>query len=216
MDARPQHGIRLVTLSADEIGRLLAGCDLPVDASLAERLATYLELLTRWNARTNLTAIRDPRQIVLRHFADSLFCARHISSAARTLLDFGSGAGLPGIPIALSRPGIYVTLAESQGRKAAFLREVVRTLELRAEVWGDRVESMPPGMVFDAVALRAVDRMESACQAAAHRIAPRGQMLILTTNRSVEGLTTALPQVSFQPPLRLPHSEQGVLLVATC
>ncbi len=84
--------------------------------TLIPKLSLYLDLLLKWNARTNLTAIRDPEEIVRRHFGESLFTAAHLP-AAQTLLDFGSGAGFPGLPIALFLPQLRVTLAESQNKK---------------------------------------------------------------------------------------------------
>lgn len=207
-----------MTLAGPEVAAILAesgfGAGVGVAADIADHLAAYLSLILKWNARTNLTAIREPRRIVLRHFADSLFCARQIAPTARTLLDFGSGAGFPGIPIALSRPEIHVTLAESQNRKAAFLHEAVRTLGLDVEVWAQRVESMPPDRQFDAVTLRAVDHMESACQTATCRVAHGGQLLIFTTLRLADSVRTATPAVVWQDPIPLPHSDQGILLIA--
>src|ERR1700716_2998312 len=105
-------------------------------ATLIPQLVTYLDLLLKWNARTNLTAIRDPEEIVRRHFGESLFAAQNLklgnpapsAPSVITLFDLGSGAGFPGLPIALFRPEIQVTLAESQNKKAVFLREAVRTL----------------------------------------------------------------------------------------
>src|ERR1700728_2858710 len=112
-------------LSEAKIATLLTTylSDPPSESTLLQ-LSTYLDLLLKWNARTNLTAVRDPQEIVRRHFGESLFAGRHVGTPA-TLLDLGSGAGFPGIPIALLRPEIAVTLAESQHKKAAFLREVV-------------------------------------------------------------------------------------------
>ena len=135
-----------------------------LDARAVEQFEAYLALLVKWNARMNLTAVRTPEEIVRRHFAESIFAAQQIPKQAKTLLDFGSGAGFPGIPIAICRPKIGVTLAESQGKKATFLREVVRTLGLKAEVWPGRVEEMAGERVFDAVTLRAVDKMASGVQ----------------------------------------------------
>ena len=132
------------------------------------QLALYLDLILKWNSRTNLTAIRTPEEIVCRHFGESLFAGIHLGKC-QTLLDFGSGAGFPGIPIQLLRPEIAVTLAESQGKKAAFLRETVRTLNLSTEIWPARVESMPPTRRFDAVTLRAVDNMDVALREASVR-----------------------------------------------
>src|SRR5665213_3017276 len=131
----------------------------PVAPTLYPQLSAYLDLLLKWNARTNLTAIREPEEMVRRHFGESLFAARHLAAGVDTLLDLGSGAGFPGLPIALLRPEVRVTLAESQNKKATFLREVVRTLELSTEVWAGRVEAMPAERRFHSVALRAVDNM---------------------------------------------------------
>ena len=147
-------------------------------AAILPRLSLYLDLLLKWNARTNLTAIRDPEEIVRRHFGESLFAARHLNPETPTLLDFGSGAGFPGLPIALLRPHIAVTLAESQNKKAAFLREAVRQLKIPAEIWPNRVEAMPPTRQFHTVTLRAVDNMAAALTAAAPRAAH--QLLLLT------------------------------------
>ena len=147
----------------------------PSRPNLLPQLSTYLDLLLKWNARTNLTAIREPEEIVRRHFGESLFAARQLDLNTPTLLDFGSGAGFPGLPIALLRPDIKVTLAESQNKKATFLREAVRTLNLPTEVWSGRVEAMPAARQFHTVTLRAVDNMAAAIAAAA-RIAPGGQL----------------------------------------
>ena len=101
---------------------------------------------------------------------------------AATLLDFGSGAGLPGIPIAIVRPDIRVTLGESQRKKAAFLREAVRVLSLPSEVYDGRIENMPTSRVFDAVTLRAVDKMAEACRTAIERVAPGGWLVVFATS----------------------------------
>jgi 16S rRNA (guanine527-N7)-methyltransferase len=173
-----------VTLSEDQIAALLqpylSGATPPSD--LYAQLGTYLNLLLRWNARTNLTAIREPKEIVRRHFGESLFAAVHLSpliAPIAALLDFGSGAGFPGLPIQLLLPQLQVTLAESQGKKATFLREAVRTLGLHTEVWADRVETMPPDRKFDIVALRAVDKMETALSEASNRLKPEGTQVTL-------------------------------------
>ncbi len=129
-------------------------------AELAERFGAYAALLMKWNARMNLTAVRDEEGILRRHFVESIVCARALPPEIRTLLDFGSGAGFPGLPIALCLSKIEVTLAESQGKKIAFLREALRVLGLSANVYGGRVESLVDR--FDCVTLRAVDRMGEA------------------------------------------------------
>jgi 16S rRNA (guanine527-N7)-methyltransferase len=187
------------TLTETRIAELLAPYvgDAAMPPNLLQQLSLYLDLLLRWNARTNLTAIREPEEIVRRHFGESLFAGRHLApllSAEATLLDFGSGAGFPGLPTQLLLPELRVTLAESQGKKASFLREAVRTLGLTTEVWTDRVEALPPSRLFDAVTLRAVDRMEQAIAAARLRIAPDGWLLTLSAEPAPEGaLSFPLP-----------------------
>jgi 16S rRNA (guanine527-N7)-methyltransferase len=173
----------VATLTEDRIAALLEPY-LPAepDSAIYARLSVYLDLLLRWNARTNLTAIRDPEEIVRRHFGESLFVGAHLApllSPTATLLDFGSGAGFPGLPIQLLLPDLQVTLAESQGKKASFLREAVRTLGLKTEVWAKRVEEMPPDRRFNCVTLRAVDNMATALNAVPARILQSGILAAL-------------------------------------
>lgn len=184
---------------------------LALPQELLPPLSAYLDLLVRWNARTNLTAIRDPEEMVRRHFGESLFAARHLgtlnaSTVPATLLDLGSGAGFPGLPIALARPEIAVTLAESQGKKATFLREAVRTLGVKnAEVWAGRAEALP--RTFHTVAMRAVDDMAAAL-AVAGPLAQE-QLVLLTTGEP--GLPAGF---AVKERFALPHSASGVLLIA--
>ena len=155
-----------------------------ISGDLYPQLSSYLDLLVKWNAKTNLTAIRDPEQMVVRHFGESLFCGSHLTTriaADALVLDFGSGAGFPGLPVQLLLPELRVTLGESQNKKASFLREAVRTLKLpHTEVWAKRIEEMPPSTLFQAVALRAVDNMEAALAAARLRVAPGGYLVTLS------------------------------------
>ena len=183
---------------------------LGLDTPTVAQLQMFLALLLRWNARINLTAVREPEEIVRRHFAESIFAAKQIPQRAKTLLDYGSGGGFPGIPIAICRPEIAVTLAESQTKKAAFLREAVRTLGLKAEVWAARVEAMEPGRVFDAITLRAVDKMPAACKSAAERLAPRGWIAVFTT-RKTEAALEKIAGVRWDGAVEIPGSEQELL-----
>ena len=141
-----------------------------------EALSTYVDVVMRWNARTNLTSIRDAETLVQRQVGESVFASRFLAPGL-SVLDFGSGAGFPGIPLALAVPGLRVTLAESQGKKASFLREVVRTLSLDAEVFSGRVEALPAARVFDAVVMRAVDHSAAMLPVAGPRVVPGGSLL---------------------------------------
>lgn len=181
-----------------------------LDADLAVRFGTYLGVLLRWNARLNLTSIREVDGILSRHFVESIVCARAIPDGIRTLLDFGSGAGFPGIPIALCRPEMSVTLAESQMKKAAFLREVLRTLDLRAVVYGDRAEKLGTG--FDCVAMRAVDRMEKAVVGGAALVRPGGWLVLMATGKEIKGLEEAAgPDFRWERTIRLRDREDSLI-----
>ena len=175
-----------------------------------EQFEAYLALVVKWNARINLRSVRKPEEIVRRHFIESIFAAQHVPKNVKTLLDFGSGAGFPGIPIAICRPKLGVTLAESQGKKASFLREAVRTLGLRAEVWAGRVEEMAPERVFDAVTLRAVDKMPTACRTAVERLAARGWIGVFATLKT-EAALEKLKGIRWEASVAIPGSEQEIL-----
>jgi 16S rRNA (guanine527-N7)-methyltransferase len=196
-------GVRLNALLAE------AGLA-PLDGVLARRFEEYLSLLLRWNARVNLTAIRDEEGILRRHFVESIACARLLPAGIATLLDFGSGAGFPGIPIALCRPEIAVTLAESQGKKAAFLSEAVRVLGLDAKVHSGRAEAL--SNVFDCITLRAVDKMERAVQAAGQMVRPGGWLALMTTGKELEALKAAAGvEFVWTPQVLLPGGEERLL-----
>jgi len=185
----------------------------PLEPERAAKFDAYLELILRWNARMNLTAVRDAAGIMRRHFVESIACARLLPAGIRSLLDFGSGAGFPGIPIALCRSEISVTLAESQARKAAFLEEAVRTLELKSRVWPKRGEEI--GQTFGCVVLRAVDCMERAVANAAGLVEPEGRLGILTTHGDLPRMQlSAGASFQWSEPLDLPGSEQRILSIA--
>jgi len=182
----------------------------PLDAVLVGQFEVYLSLFVRWNARINLTSIRDEKGILSRHFIESIACARALPIGISTLLDFGSGGGFPGIPIALCRPGIAVTLAESQGKKAAFLQEAVRVLGLSAKVYAQRAELLET--CFDCVTLRAVDRMAEAVGAAKKLVAPSGLLALMTTRGDLAGLQAAAGTgFSWTGVVQLPVGEERVL-----
>ncbi len=196
----------------------------PLSPQVYSLLSRYLVLLSRWNQKMNLTAVRDPAILTGLHLGECLRAAQRIPLEVESALDFGSGAGFPGIPMQIVRPQLQATLAESQKKKAAFLQEVVRELGLSgAQVYAGRVEDMPPASVFDLVALRAVDNMGAALRSAISRIRPpqenlRGWCLVLTsrsevetTNSSVSGEMGGEP-IEWEPVDPVPGTEQRVIL----
>jgi 16S rRNA (guanine527-N7)-methyltransferase len=200
------------TAAVERLNALLvqAGFD-PLDPTPARSFEAYLSLILRWNARINLTAIRDEEGILSRHFVESIACARALPPGISTLLDFGSGAGFPGIPIALCRPEIAVTLAESKGKKAAFLQEAIRTLGITAQVHSGRAETL--GMQFDCVTLRAVERMPQAVEAASRLVAPGGWLALMTTSKELDALKVAAG-AEFAWPTLLPQPSGDDRLLA--
>ena len=191
----------------------LSASGLPsLDPAAGARFAAYYSLLHRWNQRINLTAIRSEEEILNRHFVESIAVAHSLPAGVASLLDFGSGAGFPGLPIAVCCPQIAVVLAESQTKKAAFLREAVRTLDVPVEVFAGRAETLI--RTFDCVVLRAVDRMGKAILAASSLVEPGGRLALLTTDSRIEALKSAMTQLPFtwDQPLPLPSSEARVLL----
>lgn len=168
--------------------------DPPLAADQYDMLRDYLELLLKWNAKTNLTAIRDPQQIVQRHFGESLALAQEISqqSAPATAADLGSGAGFPGLPFAIYAPEIQVTLIESQNKKATFLKEVVRALELgNVTVRNERGEAIQER--FDLVMMRAVEKFDQALQTAAALANPQGRIALLVSEKQFDPYAVPIP-----------------------
>jgi 16S rRNA (guanine527-N7)-methyltransferase len=137
---------------ADALRRRLSGIAEPSDAQI-EALHTHYGLLLRWNARLNLTRIASLEEAVERHYAESAFLASHLPPGAWRIADVGSGAGFPGVPVAVLRPDCEVTLIESHQRKAVFLREATRSMA-NTRVEPRRAEALDGA--FDWVISRAV------------------------------------------------------------
>ncbi|PJK09687.1 16S rRNA (guanine(527)-N(7))-methyltransferase RsmG [Lysobacteraceae bacterium NML120232] len=180
--------------------------ELALDAdALTPALMDYLALLTRWNGTYNLTAIRDPREMVTKHLLDSLAMAPFVPDAA--LADLGTGPGLPGIPLAIARPGCRVTLVESNGKKARFLREAVRTLGLvNARVAESRAEALDEPGQYAAITARALATLDKIIAFGGHLLAPDGVLLAMKAE-TVDEEAAQLPpgwQLQAVHPLQVP------------
>ena len=152
------------------------GLALPEGAQ--QRLMAYVELLQKWNGTYNLTAVRDAPRMVSHHLLDSLAVAPHVAVA--TILDVGSGAGLPGIPLAVALPHSQVTLIDSNHKKAAFLRQAVMALRLaNAEVVCERAEAWKPATAFDVVISRAFSDLAEFISLAGRHAAAGGRLVAM-------------------------------------
>lgn len=211
--------------------------------SQLESISTYIDILIRWNSRINLTAIRDPEDIVTRHFGESLFAARHLFQSLSSVspvpalsevegssvlkdfdsaddvrvADLGSGAGFPGLPIKIWSPNISLTLIESNYKKAAFLSEVVRSLTLmNVNIQNTRAESLTESSTacaFDVVTLRAVEHFATILPTAAALVAPAGRLALLISASQEDPTLSALPHFRWSLPAPIPKSRSRILLL---
>jgi 16S rRNA (guanine527-N7)-methyltransferase len=190
-----------------------------------EHISMYIDILVRWNARINLTAIRDPEEIVTRHFGESLLAASYLfprgpaagsSDQGATageriaVADIGSGAGFPGVPLKLWAPSIQLTLIESNQKKSIFLREIVRSLTLtNVDIEAARAETLPPAS-FDVVTLRAAERFATVLPIAGALVKPGGRLALLIGSAQVERARSLVPE-QWLPPIPVPLSHSRVL-----
>jgi|SRR5271165_2975053 len=202
----------------------------PLPAAALEQISIYIDLLVRWNARINLTAIRNPDEIVTRHFGESLFLARQLflepkpayagaDSPAIRVLDIGSGAGFPGLPLKIWAPEIRLTLIESNHKKAAFLREVVRTFTLMdVDVISERAETLaatPAASTADVVTLRAVERFATIIPITVRLLAPAGRLALLIGSGQTAALARLAPTLDWAPPVDVPGSNATVVSIGS-
>ena len=151
---------------------------LDLAAPVQKKLLNFLELLEKWNRAYNLTAVRDPEQMVPRHLLDSLTVLPYLQGPR--VLDIGTGAGLPGIPLALARPDLEFTLLDSNAKKTRFATQALHELGLKnVVVQQERVEKFHPETKFDTLIARAFASIPDMLAASRHLCAPRGQFLIM-------------------------------------
>jgi len=183
---------------------------LALERDLAAPLLDYLALLVRWNATYNLTAVRDPAEMVDKHLLDSLAMHPYVDAIATrggSLADLGTGAGLPGIPLAIAKPTLQVTLVESNGKKARFMREAIRKLGLsNARVTESRIEQLDEPGGYDAITARALATLPLILQLGGHLLGPDGVLLAMK-GAYPEDEIAALPEgweLRGSRPLRVP------------
>jgi 16S rRNA (guanine527-N7)-methyltransferase len=186
-----------------EAERLLtAAADIGIDLSdhQTAQLLSYLDLLEKWNNAYNLTAVRSRSEMLSRHLVESLAISPFISG--KQVVDVGTGAGLPGIPLAIANPAVHYTLLDSNGKKSRFLLEVKRALMLsNVEIETVRVESWLPTKRFDSVVTRAFADLATTLVRVDHVLTDHGMVYAMKTQQAQhesESLPDATRQVTAQ------------------
>jgi 16S rRNA (guanine527-N7)-methyltransferase len=162
----------------------------------------------------NLTAIREPGEIVQRHFGESLFAAQYLleQKLPQTAIDLGSGAGFPGVPFAMLTPEVQVTLIESQQKKATFLKELIYALGLKnVKVFSNRAESYQG--TADLVMMRAVEKFEQALPMAVQLTKPGGRIALMIGSGQVESAKKTATDVLWRSPVHVPGGMSRELLI---
>lgn len=176
---------------------LVAGAQaLGLELSLAQQqqLLSYIELLSKWNKAYNLTAVRDPADMVVRHLLDALSVVPHVQ--ATELLDVGSGAGIPGIPLAIALPALRVTLLDSNGKKTRFAKQAALALDLaNVEVVQARAEQYRNSS--PQVISRAFASLPDMIDVAGHLLAPGGRLL------AMKAVLTDMERAGVKPPWQI-------------
>jgi 16S rRNA (guanine527-N7)-methyltransferase len=187
-----------------------------LDKQQLDQTSAYLDLLLKWNAKSNLTSVRVPEEIVTRHFGESFFAADRLLApgAADTVIDLGSGAGFPGLPVAIFAPAAQVALLESNARKAAFLNEVIHALELtNVKTIRQRGEDYPGQAAL--VTMRAVEDFSKSALVALRLVRGGGRLALMIGAGQVDHAAALLRDVSWDPAISLPGSRARVILAGT-
>jgi len=203
-------------LSAAVIRRALLEFKIPSFDDQVLQIQQYIRILLVWNEKMNLTAIRDPLEILYRHFCESMFAAEAIPLKNGRLADIGSGGGFPGLPLKIMRPGLQVFLVESNIKKVTFLAEVIRELGLNgAQVLARRYEELGEEVApLDYVCTRALGEFPAFLEWATSEQIAAKQVILWIGGRDLEEIQK-IRSWDWSEPIEVPHSLRRLLLVGT-
>jgi 16S rRNA (guanine527-N7)-methyltransferase len=201
-------------VSEETVRRALGEFQISVDSEQVVLIQRYIKTLLRWNEKLNLTAIRDPLEILYRHFCESMFAAGAIPVDKGRLADIGSGPGFPGIPLKIIRPELELCLVESNVKKGTFLAEVVRELQLKnTRVMISRYEELGEELTpLDYVCSRAVGEFQPFLEWAGSERVQANQVIFWIGGRDLEEVRK-LRNWQWHEPILIPKSLQRYLLV---
>jgi 16S rRNA (guanine527-N7)-methyltransferase len=203
-------------LSEQSIRNALKEFGLEVSDVQVSQIQQYINILLTWNEKLNLTAIRDPLDILYRHFCESMYAGVNVPMEKGRLADVGSGAGFPGLPLKILRPNLYVFLIESSVKKATFLAEVIRRLGLAdTRVLVSRYEELGEEVApLDFVCSRAVGDFGVLLEWAGSKQVATRQVVLWIGARDLEAIRR-IKTWDWRDPIPVPHSMQRILLVGT-
>ena len=215
----------VAVLTERDVRDLLAPFDLDLTSHQLGQVITYLDLLFRWNASINLTAVRTPEECVTRHFGESLYLFRWVELRGANL-DIGSGAGFPGLALKIAWPDLATTLLEPVAKKRAFLKEVVRACGMESvEVRSERLEEFMGRREapvereekrrrrFDSTTARAVGEVRCLAELATRGLMPGGKLCLWVGHQQALELMRDVRSLAWEAPLHLPRAEQREILI---
>lgn len=203
------------SLSDARITEILAEYGVAPDFGLFYQIRTYIALLLKWNSKISLTAVTDPLDICKLHFGESIFAAHAVPMREGRLADFGTGAGFPGLPLRMASPAFELTLIESNAKKAAFLSEVVRGLELDGvEVFRGRMEHHRPDKPYDWITARALGQHDDLLLWSRENLDASGKV-VLWLGEDVVNRISQTSDWEWRFPILIPGSKRRFLLVGS-
>ena len=204
----------MISISQDQAADALRPYGVVLDTHLYKNIVIYTSVLTQWNQKISLTTITEPSEIVKFHFGESLFAVSAANIQDGRLADVGSGAGFPGLALAMANPRLEVTLIDSNAKKAAFLSEATRKMGLKnVQVTRSRMEELSPGpSAFDFVTSRAFGQFDELLAWSKSFLSDRGKLVLWLGHTDAKAIGHE-GGWDWQRTLRIPNSEQRYLLV---
>jgi len=206
----------MLSLTDTQINEALKPYGVLPALDLTAGIRTYIELLLKWNKTVSLTTVTELDQILAFHFGESLFALPMLPVEKSRLADVGSGAGFPGIPLAMARPSLDVTLIEPNAKKFAFLNEVIRQLSLAnvSAVRGRTGDLQFSNEEFEVVTARAVGQFDDLLGWAKARITPGGKLILWVGDEVMKQVLTD-KRFEWISPVRIPHTDRRFVLSGT-